>query len=187
MLREHESLIQACIRQERAAQHQLYKLFASKLYVTAMRYMKNRDDAQDVLQDSFIKIYKHLDSFRFDCPFEAWMRKVVSNTALKALQKKSNLTQSLNDSDGEFIADTHTNTLAGIVFEDLLAMIHALPEGCRLIFNLYAMEGYQHNEIAEMLGITEGTSKSQYARAKMLLQQKIMKEQNNVSKTAINH
>lgn len=187
MLREHESLIQACIRQERAAQHQLYKLFASKLFATALRYMKNRDDAQDVLQDAFVKIYKHLDSFRFDCPLEAWMRKIVSNTALKAIQKQPTWTQSIDDSMGDYVTDTKANSLSGIAFTELMEMVQSLPDGCRVIFNMYALEGFQHNEIAEMLGINEGTSKSQYSRAKMLLQQKIKKEQQRLSKTEFNN
>lgn len=175
MYRERE-LVEACIRKERTAQRQLYELFAGKLLVTAMRYMKNRDDAEDVLQDSFIKIYKHLDSFRFDCPLDAWLRRIVVNTALKQLKKQAEFMQQV---DSQLIADEVEQselTISGFQFEQLMAMVASLPEGCRTVFNLYAIEGYQHNEIAEMLGISEGTSKSQYSRAKSLLQAKIIKE-----------
>ncbi|MFN3851065.1 MAG: RNA polymerase sigma factor [Spirosomataceae bacterium] len=175
MYKERE-LVEACIRQERNAQRQLYELYAGKLLVTAMRYMKNRDDAEDVLQDSFIKIFKHLDSFRFDCPLDAWLRRIVVNTALKQLKKQAEFMQQI---DSQLVADEVEQselTISGFQFEQLMAMVASLPDGCRTVFNLYAIEGYQHNEIAELLGISEGTSKSQYSRAKSLLQAKIIKE-----------
>jgi RNA polymerase sigma factor (sigma-70 family) len=170
------ALIEACIRQDRVAQRKLYEQYAGKLHVVAMRYVKNREDAQDVLQDSFIKIFKYLDSFRFDCPFEAWMRRVVANTALKHLRDRPDLS---NHVDAELASDeveAADLTISGFQFEQLLEMIQKLPEGCRTIFNLYAIEGYQHNEIAKMLEISEGTSKSQYSRAKSLLQVMIHRE-----------
>lgn len=170
-----QELVQACIRQERLAQRQLYTQFASKLFVTAMRYMKNKADAEDVLQDSFIKIYQKLNAFRFDCPLEAWLRKIVVNTALKALQNQPNWMQ---HTDSQLISDEVEQedfTLSGFQFEQLMEIVRSLPDGCRTIFNLYAIEGYQHNEIAEMLGVSEGTSKSQYSRARILLQAKLKK------------
>jgi RNA polymerase sigma factor (sigma-70 family) len=168
-----QELIQACIRQERPAQRQLYERFASKLFVTAMRYMKNKSDAEDVLQDSFIKIYQKIDTFRFDCPVDAWLRRIVVNTALKALQAQPNYMQ---HTDSQLVSDNIEDnefTLSGFEFEQLMAVVQSLPDGCRTVFNLYAIEGYQHNEIAEMLGVSEGTSKSQYSRARVLLQQKL--------------
>lgn len=168
-----QELIQACIRQERPAQRQLYERFASKLFVTAMRYMKNKSDAEDVLQDSFIKIYQKIDTFRFDCPVDAWLRRIVVNTALKALQGQPNYMQ---HTDSQLVSDNIEDnefTLSGFEFEQLMAVVQSLPDGCRTVFNLYAIEGYQHNEIAEMLGVSEGTSKSQYSRARVLLQQKL--------------
>ena len=172
-MHSEQELIQACIRQERPAQRKLYERFASKLFVTAMRYTKNRTDAEDVLQDSFIKIYQKLENFRFDCPLEAWLRKVVVNTALKHLQKQPNYAQHI---DSEQVADEIEDsefTLSGFEFEQLMGIVQSLPEGCRTIFNLYAIEGYQHNEIAAMLGVSEGTSKSQFSRARVLLQAKL--------------
>ncbi len=177
MYRERE-LIEACIRQERLAQKQLYEQFASKMLVTAMRYVKARSDAEDVLQDSFIKVFKHIGSFRFDCPLEAWVRKIVVNTALKQLRSQPDFTQQI---DAELVRDEVEQselTLSGFQFEQLMAMVNALPDGCRAVFNLFAIEGYSHNEISEMLGVSEGTSKSQYFRAKSLLQAKILKERN---------
>lgn len=172
MHREYE-LVQACIRQERVAQRQLYEMYASKLLVTAMRYMKNKPDAEDVLQDSFMKIYQKLPTFRFDCPLEAWLRKIVVNTALKELQNQPNWMQ---HTDSELVSDKLEDgdfTLSNFQFTQLLEIVNSLPDGCRTVFNLYAIEGYQHNEIAALLGISEGTSKSQYSRARGLLQLKL--------------
>ena len=170
-----QELVQACIRQERLAQRQLYTQFANKLLAIAMRYMKNKADAEDVLQDSFIKIYQKLAAFRFDCPLEAWLRKVVVNTALKALQNQPNWVQ---HTDSQLVSDEIVQeefTLSGFQFEQLMEIVQSLPDGCRTVFNLYAIEGFQHNEIAELLGVSEGTSKSQYSRARILLQAKLKK------------
>ncbi len=172
-MHSEQELVQACIRQERLAQRQLYTQFAGKLLATAMRYMKNKTDAEDVLQDSFIKIYQKLTAFRFDCPLEAWLRKIVVNTALKALQNQPNWTQ---HTDSQLVSDKIEQeefTLSGFEFEQLMEIVQSLPDGCRTVFNLYAIEGYQHNEIAELLGVSVGTSKSQFSRARVLLQAKL--------------
>lgn len=170
-------IIKACLNKDRAAQKQLYELFSGKLFVVALRYMKNREAAQDVLQDSFVKVFKYLDSFRFDCPLEVWLRKIVINTALKALKKSSNWDQSL---DGDYMISEEFHYDNGgfknLSYQQLMDMIGELPEGCRAIFNLYAIEGFKHHEIADKLSISEGTSKSQYSRAKQLLQEKLAKE-----------
>ncbi|WP_341227972.1 RNA polymerase sigma factor [uncultured Arcticibacterium sp.] len=175
-------IIQDCLKQDRGAQKKLYELYSGKLFVVALRYMKDRESAQDVLQDSFVKIFKYLDTFRFDSPLEAWLRKIVVNTALKALKKDKKLTQSL---EGDYMISKelhHSNAgFENLAYEHLMEIIGELPEGCRTIFNLYAIEGFKHQEIAKMLDVTEGTSKSQYSRAKSLLQEKLAKE--NYKKT----
>ena len=174
-----KQIIQDCLKQDRNAQKQFYELYSGKLFVVALRYMRDRENAQDVLQDSFIKIFKHLDTFRFDSPLEAWLRKIVVNTALKALKKDKKLTQSL---EGDYMLndDYHYTNLGfeNLSYEHLMRMIGVLPEGCRAIFNLYAIEGFKHQEIAKMLKVSEGTSKSQYSRAKTLLQEKLEIERN---------
>lgn len=172
-----KQIIEACLDNDRAAQKQLYEMFSGKLFVVALRYMHDREKAKDVLQDAFVKIFRHLDSFRFDSPLEAWLRKIVVNTALKALKKAGNLTQSL---EGDFMIEEEfhydNKGQENLSYQQLLEVIGKLPEGCRTIFNLYAIEGYKHHEIAKMLGISEGTSKSQYSRAKSLLQEKLATE-----------
>lgn len=172
-----KQIIEACLENDRAAQKQLYEMFSGKLFAVALRYMKDRESAEDVLQDAFIKIFRYLNSFRFDSPLEAWLRKIVVNTALKALKKNANLMQSL---EGDYMIDQEFHySNAGfekLSYQQLIDLINELPDGCRTIFNLYAIEGFKHHEIAKLLGVTEGTSKSQYSRAKSLLQEKLLKE-----------
>ncbi|MCA0365939.1 MAG: RNA polymerase sigma factor [Spirosomataceae bacterium] len=179
-----QQIVEACIRQERVAQRKLYEQFSGKLFGVAMRYMKDREEAQDVLQDAFVKIFRKIDTFRFDCPLEAWMRKIVVNTALKVLQKNAQM--KWVDIDGQYDLEDQNQQNLGLEnmkMDTLLGMVNELPEGSRMVFNLYAIEGYKHHEIAEMLGINEGTSKSQYSRAKNLLSEKIVKENNRLAKS----
>lgn len=175
MLDERE-LIHACIRGERTAQKQLYQKFAGKLFAVSIRYMKSKDEAEDVLQDAFVKIFNKLDSFRFDCPFEVWLKRVVINTALTALNKRK-VNYDIDDFSNLTINSSENLGLETLGYEALMAMVNALPEGCRTVFNLFAIEGYKHSEICELLGISEGTSKSQFSRARSLLMEKIEKEQ----------
>jgi RNA polymerase sigma factor (sigma-70 family) len=171
-----KELVIGCQQRNRVAQKQLYDVFGGKLFAICLRYTKNRIDAEDVLQDAFIKIYENIGTFRNDSPLEYWLRSIAVNTALNHLRQNKYLKQ-LDD------IDTHENgiagkdlTLADFQWQQLLEFIKELPVGCQTIFNLYAIEGYQHNEIAQKLGISEGTSKSQYSRARMLLQEKLNKE-----------
>ena len=168
-----KELIQACIRGERSAQKQLYEKFAGKLYAVSLRYMKSQEEAADILQDSFIEIFDALGSFRFDCPLELWLRRIVINTSLTALgRRKTNY----NLEDYEFLGSDENLGLETLAYETLLEMINHLPEGCKTVFNLFAIEGYKHQEIALMLGISEGTSKSQFSRARSILIEKIEME-----------
>ncbi len=172
-----KQLVEACIQDNRVAQRQFYELYAARLFALARRYMKDKDDAQDVLQEAFIKIFRHINTFRFDCPLEAWLKRIVINTALKAIQKNGQMKMDDIDTHSGFIYDSPINLgLENLSMEALNAIIQTLPEGCKTVFNLYAVEGYKHQEIAEMLNITEGTSKSQFSRARQLLMKKLDKE-----------
>jgi RNA polymerase sigma-70 factor (ECF subfamily) len=170
---DERRLVEACIRNERIAQRQLYELFAGKFYVIAVRYMKDKDDAADVMQDAFVKIFKYVNTFRFDCPFEAWARRIVINTALKALQKKKRMGYQIDANEMINQLSEQAVDISNMVLEQLMNLVHELPDGCQAIFNLYAIEGYKHHEIADLLNISEGTSKSQYSRSKQLLQKKL--------------
>lgn len=177
MIENEQELVNGCRRRDRLAQKRLYETFGGKMFALCLRYVKNRADAEDVLQEAFIKIYENIDAFRGDSPLQYWIKSIVVNTALKHIRKQKYLVE---------LDDVHTYdnqvadpgfTLAGFQMQQLMEMIHELPTGCQTVFNLYAIEGYQHNEIAELMGISEGTSKSQYSRARGLLQQKLNKEQ----------
>lgn len=171
-----QELVTGCQQRNRLAQKQLYDVFGGKLFSICMRYTKNRSDAEDVLQESFIKIFEHIGSFRNDSPVEYWMRAIVVNTSLNHLRQQKYWKEFEDiDTYENGIVDSNV-TLANFQHQQLLEMIQELPPGCQTVFNLFAIEGYPHKEIAEKLGITEGTSKSQYARARALLQKKLNKE-----------
>ncbi len=172
-----KELIEGCIKQNREAQRRLYEQFAGKMLVVCNRYAPTSAEAEDILQDAFVKVFEKLHTFRQDCPVGAWIKRIVVNTALNAIRNRP-IEEDI--SKLEYIDSESINEkiiLANFHFEELLAMIRKLPKGCQAIFNLYAIEGYQHHEIAEMLDLSEGTSKSQYSRAKMLLQAMIKKEE----------
>lgn len=171
-------LVNGCRRQDRTVQRQLYELFAGRLFVVCKRYCRDAQDAEDVLQESFVKAYRYIDRFRFDGPLEGWLKRIVINTALKHIKQQKPWANSI---DVDNILQTGClaqaeDALPALNYQFLLGLIQELPTGCRTIFNLYAIEGHTHVEIAQLLGLAEGTSKSQYARARMLLQQKLMNE-----------
>lgn len=170
-----KSLVEACIQNDRTAQRKLYELYASKLFAVTMRYMKNRADAEDVLQEAWVKVFKNLESFRFDCPLEAWIRRITINTAIRALKNRPDWSLHIDTEGLQVEGGLGESGLEQLTWQELVSFIQALPDGCRMVFNLYAVEGYKHHEIATLLGITEGTSKSQYFRAKALLQEKVNK------------
>lgn len=166
-------LIDGCRKQDRVVQRLLYERYAGKLFVVCKRYIKDPDEAEDVLQDAFVKIFKYIDTFRFECPLEAWLKRIVINTALKQLRKQKPWENKVDvDEVAPVLAQTD-ESLPTLNYQHLLQLIQELPPGCRTVFNLYAIEGYNHAEIAELLAISEGTSKSQFFRARALLQQKL--------------
>jgi len=143
------------------------------------RYARNKEDAEDILQDSFIKIFKKISQFKGDGSFEGWMRKIVVNTALKkytvSRYRKELSVQEVKDPS---VADMNdVPAFSHLTEKDLLGLINNLPDGYRIIFNMYVIEGYQHDEIAELLGIQPGTSRSQLVKARQLLQKEIIKMQ----------
>jgi RNA polymerase sigma factor (sigma-70 family) len=172
---EEKSIVEGCMNQNRLAQKKLYEFFVRRMLVVCQRYTHDKDDAEDVLQDAFVKVFQQIHTFRFDCPLEQWIKRVVINTAISFLRKEKTWHEGREEITpwSEAIADTET-TISSIQYEQLLALIRSLPAGCQAVFNLYAIEGFEHKEIAELLKISEGTSKSQYHRAKQLLQQKLL-------------
>lgn len=151
------------------AQKELYEKFANKMYAICMRYTGDQDDAKDVLQDGFIKVYGNLDRFGFKGSFEGWMRRIFVNTSIEYIRKRTRMgfTEEIEDDKIGGFADQAYNKMEA---EDIMRYINKLPQGYRMVFNLYVIEGYLHKEIAEMLGISEGTSKSQLNKARNMMQ-----------------
>ena len=168
-----KELIKGCIEQNRALQKALYDTYGSKLMAVCLRYSDSTFEAEDILQDALLKAFKKMDSFRGESSLYAWLKRIAVNTALNSIRGKVQMTP-IMDSD-EFLNDS--TDLSGYSFDELLAMIQKLPAGCRAVFNLMAIEGYKHEEIAKKLDISVGTSKSQFARARQLLQQQLKTEE----------
>ena len=164
-----EELIKGCVRRERRAQKRLYDTFSSKMYALCCRYVKDSMEAEDVLVTAFTKILDRIDQFKGDGSFEGWIRRVVVNEALTHLRRnrsmyvETELEAADRDPDYQHLSD-HLEA------EDLLNMIQELPTGYRMVFNLYAIDGFSHKEIADQLNISENTSKSQLSRARVFLQ-----------------
>jgi len=174
-----EQLIAGCSKGDRSMQRALYDKYAPGMLVVCMRYCKNQDDAEDVLQDAFVKVYNNISSFRGESTLGYWIKRVVINTALNYQRGKLYLFPMVDVNEIDHYDDRDLS-LSGYHLKDLLKMIQSLPVGCQVIFNMYAIEGYKHREIADLLDITEGTSKSQYARARSLLQQ-MVKDADNIN------
>lgn len=167
-MQTEKDLIEDCIKENRAAQKALYERYCRKMMVVCQRYAKSTQEAEDILQDGFIKVFANIKSFRGDARLDTWMTRIMINTALNAQRQKLYLMPMI-DVEGIDLREDEQISLSGIHLGDLIAMIQSLPDGCRLVFNLFAIEGYSHKEIGVMLSISEGTSKSQYNRAKSLL------------------
>jgi RNA polymerase sigma-70 factor (ECF subfamily) len=166
-------LIAGCKAGKRDLQKALYTRFSAKMLGVCLRYTKNRDEAEDLLQEGFIKVFHNIEHFSASGSFEGWIRKIMVNTALESIRRRKIefSTTDIQQLEDDYEADA--NVLSRLGHQELLIMIQSLSPGYQLIFNLYAVEGYQHKEIAAMLNISEGTSKSQFARARLILQDKI--------------
>lgn len=175
-----KDLIEGCIREDRDCQKEVFSRFAGKMLAVCLRYSRNRMEAEDILQDSFIKVFDNLEKFKFNGSFEGWIRRIVINTALKHFDRKrfTHEQVGLEVSPDQGIDPAIYSHLQS---EELMRLVAALPEGYRLVFNLYAIEGYAHKEIADILGIQESTSRSQLVKARKMLQTQI----NDMQKIAV--
>ncbi len=179
-----DEIIKACLVNDRSAQKQLYKLLAAKLFACCNRYTRNRQEAEDWLQDGFVKIFQNLSSFKFEGSFEGWSKRIVTNHILSELRKSKRL-GSVSDLDSvSEIRETHDSPQDAILIEELTRFINLLPDGKKLVFNLYVLEGYSHKEIADLLSITEGASRGQLAKAREQLIE-IHRQQNKINVNTI--
>ncbi len=175
--REKE-LIEGCRRNERSAQKMLYEQMSGKMFSLCCRYIKDRMEAEDVLITSFTKVFERIEQFKGDGSFEGWVRRVVVNESLSYLRKNKSmyLETDLEAADRE---PDFSNLSSHLETEDLLKLVSELPAGYRIVFNMYAIDGYSHKEIAAHLGINENTSKSQLSRARNHLQAKLLEMEQN--------
>lgn len=169
-----KKLIDECIKNNRKSQRRFYEMYAPVLLGLCCRYTRDRSEAEDVLQEAFIKIFNNLGQFAGIGSFEGWIKRIVVNTAI------THYRQNLKHAYQEDISEIKESRISGDNFieaeftqEELMNVIKSLPQGYRVVFNLYAIEGYKHREIAEMLNIDISTSKSQFSRARKLVQQKL--------------
>jgi RNA polymerase sigma-70 factor (ECF subfamily) len=169
-------LIQGCLSENRQCQAEIFQRYAGKMLTVCLRFARHRMEAEDMLQDAFIRIFDNISQYQHKGSFEGWMRRIVINTALKKYNQKSFKNEYIGIEEG------YDQMLAPSVYDDLheeelLNLIARLPDGYRVVFNLYAIEGYSHREIANMLGIEESTSRTQLLKARRILQEQILKMQ----------
>lgn len=174
-----DQLIHGCKNNETKAQSELYKLFSGKLFALCLKYSRNYAEAEDNLQDTFLTVFKKIGQFKGKGSFEGWLKRIAINTSLQKYRSKVSLLHLVNEKIPAHEEKEMTNQNLNIDF--LLICIQQLPDRYRLVFNLYALDGYKHKEIAEMLKITEGTSKSNLARARIILKEKIEQYNSSVS------
>jgi len=165
-------LVAGCREGNARSQKMLYERYYRKMYGVCLRYADSSDDAQDVLQEGFIRVFRNLGNFRGDGSLEGWVRRVMITASLEHYRRKSRYFI-VDIEDAHFVAEQDVSALSRMSADELTAIIQQLPVGYRTVFNLFAVEGYSHNEIGEMLGISEGTSKSQLSRAKKILQERV--------------
>lgn len=168
-----ESLIQGCKKQDPKAQRGLYDLLSPAMLAVCMRYMKDREAARDAMQDGFVTLFEKISTYKGEGSFEGWARKIFVNTALMQLRRNDALKFSDNIEDSQAMQMIQSNTLEKIGADEIFKLVNSMPDGFRTVFNLYVIEGYSHDEIAKMLSITEGGSRSQLSRARAWLQSKI--------------
>jgi RNA polymerase sigma-70 factor (ECF subfamily) len=173
-LTEIKNIINGCLKGDRRDQELLYRRYAARLYAVCLQYSGNDEEARDVLQEGFIKIYENLVHYKYEGSFDGWVRRIMVNTALEKYRSKHNLYR-VDDIDQipEPNAEPDNEDYAGLEARDLMEIIRELPPRYRIVFNLFAIEGYSHKEISDMMSISEGTSKSNLSRARVILQRRV--------------
>lgn len=165
-------LLEGCINGDRKMQRELYNRFAAKMYGVCLRYAGSTSEAEDILQEGFIKVFRKLSSYRGEGSFEGWIRRIFVNTAIEYYRKKTYL-QPITEHEESTIEGNYLSVLDNLAEKDIIQLVQQLSPGYRTVFNMYVVEGYTHRQISELLHISEGTSKSQLSRAKQILQEMV--------------
>ncbi|HZF63642.1 MAG TPA: RNA polymerase sigma factor [Chitinophagaceae bacterium] len=173
-LPSESDLIAGCLGGDRKMQHELYQRYAPKMFGVCLRYAGNTEEAEDILQEGFIKVFNKMSSYRGEGSFEGWIRRIFVNTAIEHFRKKTYL-QPITEQEETSIEGKYLSVLDDLAEKDIVSLVQQLSPGYRTVFNMYVVEGYTHKQIADILGISEGTSKSQLSRAKLILQDLVKK------------
>ena len=166
-------LIQQCIAGNRAGQNELYKLFAPKMFALCLRYCRNREEAEEILQEGFVQVFKSLKKFSCKGSFEGWVRRIMVHCAIQQYHSRSKVYPMVSIEKMDSAAWEDENAMDIVSTKELLKMVQALSPAFRMVFNLFVFEGLKHREIAQLLGISEGTSKSNLFDAKLILQKTV--------------
>lgn len=166
---KEEEILSGCRKNNRRSQELLYRHFAKKMYAVCLGYAGERALAQDMLQEAFIKVFRNIKNYKSEGSLEGWIRRIVTNTSIDHLRKRKRTDEYIESNPGDHGPETTNSALRIIGFNELIEQVERLPQGAKLIFNMHALDGYSHKEIAQKLEITEGTSKSQFNRARKLL------------------
>jgi len=169
---DYQNLIKKCLEGNPLAQKEMFDHFSGKMYYVCLRYASNQDEAQDMLQEGFIRLFSNFDSFKATGSFEGWARRIFVHTAIKYYHRmrKHNGTVLL---DHAYTSEVSATALSDLGEKELLGLVQRLPDGYRVVFNMYAIEGFSHKEIAEALEIQESTSRSQLVKARKMLQNQV--------------
>lgn len=171
---EIKNIISGCLKGNRRDQELLYRRHAARMYAVCLQYSGNDEEARDILQEGFIKIFENLVHYKHEGSFEGWIRRIMVNTALERFRSR-NILHRVEDIDQipEPESEPDNQDYAGLQAVDLMGIIRELPPKYRMVFNLFAIEGYSHKEISKMMNISEGTSKSNLSRARVILQRRV--------------
>ena len=169
-------LIAGCLARDRSCQKEIYSLFSSPMMSLCMRYTKDRQEAEEVLQDGFLQMYRRIHQFKNTGSFEGWFRKIIINCALQKYRGKSNRFRTIAISEELYYIPSDLSVSNQLQEKELILLIQSLPPACRLVFNLYVFEGLKHREIAQLLDISEGTSKSNLFDARSILKRQLRRE-----------
>lgn len=176
-LSEEADILKGCKKQDARAQKALYEKYASRMFAVCIRYSKDKEDAEDLLQEGFINLFAKIGMYSGSGSLEGWMKRVFVNMALMKLRKSDTLRDAVDVTDAARHFDSGHDVLAGIGEREIIRLISQMPEGFRIVFNMNVIEGYSHKEIADALGISEGASRSQLSRGRLWLQEKLNKMQ----------
>ncbi len=171
-----EAILQGCLHNQPVAQRELYNRFSPKMLAVCYRFAHNREDAEDMLQEAFIKVFSQIHTFQNKGAFEGWIRRIIVHTCINHLKKNKRFNESVDIINANAIQVREESIPSIVQAKQIVECIRLLPIGYRTVLNLYAIEGYSHKEIADMLDIEESTSRSQYTRAKQMLEEILLKK-----------